>query len=135
MIRIFVLVEVQCESELLPFQVGHCSPGPSKNMALCWGPKFCGLLYINQPPHCSTKPVSRVRHSPFSDHPTHSQHIFKMRFTSIIVSAALSLAAGSHAWTQATNGVWVANNNVYLIGSSKWPRPRQRDMMKLSKVN
>ncbi|KAH6630785.1 hypothetical protein B0J18DRAFT_488541 [Chaetomium sp. MPI-SDFR-AT-0129] len=40
-----------------------------------------------------------------------------MRFTFTIVTAVLSLAACSHAWTQDpnNNGVWTANNNFYLI--------------------
>jgi hypothetical protein len=43
----------------------------------------------------------------------------KMRFISIIVPAALSLAAGCHAWTQAPNGEWVADNNMYQIAGGE----------------
>ncbi|KAL2066723.1 hypothetical protein VTL71DRAFT_2795 [Oculimacula yallundae] len=33
--------------------------------------------------------------------------------------AALSLTPGIHAWTQDRDGVWVANNNYYTIGSRR----------------
>ncbi|KAK4148457.1 hypothetical protein C8A00DRAFT_19715 [Chaetomidium leptoderma] len=38
-----------------------------------------------------------------------------MRFISIIVPAALSLAGSCTAWTKSAGGVWVANNNFYRI--------------------
>ncbi|GKT41156.1 uncharacterized protein ColSpa_01337 [Colletotrichum spaethianum] len=41
-----------------------------------------------------------------------------MQFTSVIVPAALFLASGCHAWAQAANGVWVANNVYYNIRGS-----------------
>jgi hypothetical protein len=48
-----------------------------------------------------------------------------MRFTSTIAAAVLSLAVGSQAWAQdPKNGIWTANNNVYRINDSEWPRQR-----------
>ncbi|GKT84332.1 hypothetical protein Ct61P_02182 [Colletotrichum tofieldiae] len=41
-----------------------------------------------------------------------------MHFTSVFVPAALSLASGCHAWAQAANGVWVANNQYHNIRGS-----------------
>ena len=47
-----------------------------------------------------------------------------MQFTSTIIVAALSLAAGVTAWTKDGNGVWTANNNFYRIGDGEcdWRR-------------
>jgi len=47
-----------------------------------------------------------------------------MRFTSTIVAAALSLAAGCQAWTTDPNGVWTANNEFYSIRGGKRPSPQ-----------
>ena len=44
-----------------------------------------------------------------------------MHFTSILVPAALFLASGCHAWAQAANGVWVANDTFYNIRGCKSP--------------
>ncbi|KAF2124386.1 hypothetical protein P153DRAFT_401012 [Dothidotthia symphoricarpi CBS 119687] len=38
-----------------------------------------------------------------------------MRPTTLL--APLTLAASSSAWARAPNGVWVANNVVYMIGN------------------
>ncbi|KZL83403.1 hypothetical protein CI238_11660 [Colletotrichum incanum] len=38
-----------------------------------------------------------------------------MRFITVIVPTVLSLAASCHAWTQAADGTWIANNNYYWI--------------------
>lgn len=46
-----------------------------------------------------------------------------MHFTSILVPAALFLASGCHAWAQAANGVWVANNTFYNIRGCKFASP------------
>lgn len=46
--------------------------------------------------------------------PTTTQLVLKMHFSTILVSTALFLASGSHAWT---NGV--ANNRFYTIRGSE----------------
>ncbi|KAM3080238.1 hypothetical protein ACMFMF_003647 [Clarireedia jacksonii] len=38
-----------------------------------------------------------------------------MQFTSIIIPTVLLFAANCNAWSQAGNGVWVANNIYYNI--------------------
>ncbi|KAL2067254.1 hypothetical protein VTL71DRAFT_1678 [Oculimacula yallundae] len=42
-----------------------------------------------------------------------------MRFFTLAVPIALSFITGANAWTQAANGVWVANNNWYSIGGTR----------------
>lgn len=41
-----------------------------------------------------------------------------MQLSNTILSVVLCFAACTHAWTKDQAGVWVANNNVKIIGAS-----------------
>lgn len=38
-----------------------------------------------------------------------------MRFSAVLASAALYFAAGTHAWAQAADGTWIANDTTYRM--------------------
>lgn len=43
-----------------------------------------------------------------------------MQIYSIVAAATLSLAGTAHAWAQAADGTWIANQNSYIFTDSKW---------------
>ena len=43
-----------------------------------------------------------------------------MQIYSIVAAATLSLAGTAHAWAQAADGTWIANDNSYIFTDSKW---------------
>lgn len=42
-----------------------------------------------------------------------------MQIYSIVAAATLSLAGTAHAWAQAADGTWIANQNSYIFTDSK----------------
>jgi hypothetical protein len=52
-----------------------------------------------------------------------------MRFFTLAVPITLSLITGANAWAQAANGVWVANNQWYIIGGSMLSQARNLVLM------
>jgi hypothetical protein len=52
--------------------------------------------------------------------PKHFAHkLLNMRYITVLISATLSLASTCHAWTQAADGTWVANNVRHWIGNGE----------------